>query len=132
MCPEICQEERVICPTGRVSGQVCIAQNGANLPMSDRSDRFGQVFTTTSPTRTHKGYTENLSKPVQTCPAADVWFDGPITADLTNTPYAETLTQAWITTQAHHDGGPIEPVRDLWRASCGEMRKVINAMMGVG
>ena len=52
-------------------GQVCGKQNGVNQPISDRSDRFGQVFTTTSPTRTHKGFGEKASEPVQmrpTCP----------------------------------------------------------------
>ena len=42
------------------------------------------------------------------------------------------LTQAWQTYEAHKDGADIQTMRNLWRASDKEMRKVINVMMGVG
>lgn len=75
-------------------GQVSVQQNGENQPLSDGSDRFGQVFITTSPTRTHKRYRENVSKPVQmrpTCPADDWTPESEITADLSATDLTVTL-----------------------------------------
>lgn len=58
--------------------------------------------------------------------------DESVDADLTGTDWATELTQAWQTYAAHKDGADIQTMRDLWRASDKEMRKVINAMMGVG
>lgn len=55
-----------------------------------------------------------------------------ITADLSATDWPTDLTQAWQTYEAHKDGADIQTMRNLWRASDKEMRKVINTMMGVG
>lgn len=60
------------------------------------------------------------------------WHDGPVDADLSHTAFAQPLTQAWQTYAAHKDGADIQTMRNLWRASDKEMRKVINTMMGVG
>lgn len=55
-----------------------------------------------------------------------------ITADLGGTDWPTTLTQAWQTYAAHQDGADVQTMRNLWRVSDKEIRKVINAMMGVG
>lgn len=64
--------------------------------------------------------------------STEPWYDGPIDADLSHTAFVQPLTQAWQTYAAHKDGADVQAMRNLWRASDKEMRKVINAMMGVG
>lgn len=59
------------------------------------------------------------------------YYTGPITADLSATDWPTHLAELMRVTQAHYDGGPIQPVRDLWRRSDPPYRAVINDAMGV-
>lgn len=59
------------------------------------------------------------------------YYTGPITADLSGTDWVNLLPAIMADAQTHFAGGPVEPMREHWRGSDREMRKVIGAIMGV-
>lgn len=99
--------------SGRSSGQVCTSVNHANRPFRDGWDRLGQVFMTTSPTRTHKGFTENASQSVPIRPICPGVVDEQLWSD----------PEAYYHGPVDHDATDLKALASFWREAIDHGRQ---------